>query len=92
MTFLERMRDGVKRGLEIKKWSKRFEVIEAYGVSMASLCRDNKPKLDQSQICHQMAGRRGAEWDHINQVNAMLDAAYKELGIPLSVKPKKKKK
>lgn len=81
INYAEKLKDKDQRQREVGKWRMRFKKIRKKEPkrSIAKICADYK--LDDSQICHQVAGRRGASWDHIHAVNRALDAEFKRLGI-----------
>jgi hypothetical protein len=71
--YVDELHDRLKRQAEMKKWKARFKRLKKkHGMSVAFFA--SKHKFDDSLICHQIAGRRGAKWDYIARVDEALKA------------------
>jgi len=73
MDYIDKLYDQLARDQKVRKWKSRFtRMKKKTGESFAGFCA--RYKLDDSQINHQIEGKRGATWSHINKVEAALEA------------------
>lgn len=65
--------DTLERVTAVERWHGLFARLkDEKGLSRRALCK--KHGLDPTQIGHQMSGKRGASWKHIDAVHAALAA------------------
>jgi len=64
---LEQRKD---RRAAMLNWEQRLEVLRQRGTTLKQFC--DKHGFDDSHICHQKAGRRGATPEHFNAVEKAL--------------------
>lgn len=90
MSFAEKVEDQAKRLERTSAWAGRLKTIkDKTGRNIKDICE--KYGLDNTQLSHIMAGRRGARWETINAVEAALAAEEAAASVGnLADKPQEK--
>lgn len=67
---IEELKQQKKIRKSMREWKARFENLRQSGLQLKQFCE--KHGFDDSHLCHQMAGRRGATPEHFNAVEKAL--------------------